>query len=53
MYYAGASRARLCLGIVADMDDKAAQLVLDQLGIKTKRSPKKRLARELNAIVAS
>lgn len=53
MYYAGASRARLCLGIVADMDDKAAQLVLDQLGIKTKRSPKRRLIRELNARVIS
>ena len=53
LYYAGASRARLCLGIVADMDDEAAQRVLEQLGIKTKRSPKKRLARELNAITVS
>ena len=53
MYYAGASRARLFLGIVADMDDKAAQGVLDRLGINTKRSPKKRLARELNALVVS
>ena len=49
LYYAGASRARLFLGIVADMDDEEAQLVLDRLGIQTRRSPRNRLMRELNA----
>ena len=52
LYYTGASRARLCLGIVCDMDDDDVLQVLEKLGISTKRSPKKRLAHELNAVMA-
>ncbi|MBR3317300.1 MAG: AAA family ATPase [Atopobiaceae bacterium] len=51
LYYTGASRARLCLGIVCDMDDDDVLQVLEKLGISTKRSPKKRLAHELNAVM--
>lgn len=53
LFYTGASRARVCLGIACDMDDTDARLVLEKLGIGTKRSPKKRLAQELNAVLTS
>ena len=53
LFYTGASRARICRCIVCDMDDEDGLLVLDKLGVSTRRSPKKRLAQELNAITAS
>mgnify|MGYP000371457851 CR=1 FL=1 len=52
VFYVGASRARLQLTIVADMDKDACINVLNGYGItKISRNPKKQLATELNSMI--
>ncbi len=52
LYYTGASRACIGLAILCDMDDDDARLVLSKLNISSGKSPKRRLAQELNALQA-
>lgn len=49
VFYTGASRAKHELRIVCDMDNEAAERVLQAFGIESKRKPTSRLAKRLNA----
>lgn len=52
LFYTGASRARLDLKIVCDMDDEDALAVLRKLGIPKAQKPKQRLLSVLKAFSA-